>query len=110
MGKSMAHLVAIAGSFSGRPLVSRWLLAWWSFLAAFGVKTLLRLSPEHILGVEQLFAAVKLVCRDVFGVLLGIGRRLAVLKLASCLLGAFLCTFLQPTKVMRKSICLARSE
>jgi len=91
-------------------LDSKWLVAWWSFLAAFGVKSVQRLSPEHVVGVEQLFAAVKLTCRDVFGVLLGFDGRLAVLEVASCLLGAFFCTFVESTKVIRKSICLAQSE
>jgi len=62
------------------------------------------------LQVEQLFAAVLLARRDGFGVLLGSGGRLTVLKMASCLLGALLGIFVGSTKIMRLPICLAHIE
>jgi len=61
-GKSMVHLLAIAGSFSGQPLVSILLVAWCSFLAAFCVEAEQPICPEHVLEVEQLFAAMRLAC------------------------------------------------
>jgi len=67
-------------------------------------------SPERVLRVEQLFAAVLLAGRDVFGVLLGSGGRFTGLKMASCLLGAFSCTLLKSTSDERKFNFLARVE
>jgi len=110
MALSLAHLEAVAGSLSGQNLVSKWLLARCSYLAAFGVESVQPLSPEDVLEVEQLFAAVLLAGRDVFGVLLGSGGRLTVLKMASCQLGGYFCTLLKSTKVKRMLIYLARVE
>jgi len=64
-------------------------VVWCSFLAAFGVETVQPLSPEQVLRVEQLFAAVSLAGRDVSRELLGSGGRLTVLEVAACLLAAF---------------------
>jgi len=102
--------VAVAGSLSGQLFLTRWLLACCSFLATFGVESVQPKSPKQVLGVEQLFAAVLLAGRDVFRVLLGSGGRITVLKMASCLLGAFSCTLLKSTKVKRMLIFLARVE
>ena len=105
-----AHLVAIAGSLSGHIFLSSWLLAWCSFLAAFGVKSVQPLPPDGGNGLEQLFAAVSLAPRDVFGVMLGSGGRFTCLEMARCLLGAFLCTFLVSTSDGRKFDDLAQVE
>jgi len=66
-------------------------------LAAFGVETVQRLSPEHALRVEKLFAAVLLAGRDAIEVLLGFRGRYMSLEMALCLLAAFFCTFLEST-------------
>jgi len=58
MASFMAHLVAVAGSLSGHILMTRWLLACCSFLAAFGVESVQPFSPKQVLRDEQLFAAV----------------------------------------------------
>ena len=102
--------MAVAGSLSGQILMTRWLLAWCSFLATFGVDSVQPFSPEHVLEVEQLFAAVLLAGRDVFGVLLGFAGRFLDLEVASCLLGAFFCALLKSTKVKRMLIYLAQLE
>jgi len=52
MASFSAHLVAVAGSLSGQNMVSRWLLAWCSFLTAFGVESVQPFSPEVVLEVE----------------------------------------------------------
>jgi len=87
--------------------VSKRLLAWCSFLPAFGVESVQPLSPD---GLEQLFAAVSLAPRDVFGVMLGSGGRFTGQEVASRLLGCFLCTFLKSTKKKPMLIYLAQVE
>jgi len=106
----MAHLVAVAGSLSGQIVMTRWLLAWCSFLATFGVESVQPICPEQVLRDEQLFAAVLLAGRDVFGVLLGSDGRFLDLEVASCLLGGYFCIFLKSTKKKRMLISLARVE
>ena len=85
-------------------------MAWCLVLAAFGVESVQPFSPEHALQVEQLFAAVVLPCQDVSRALLGSGGRILSLKMASCLLGAFFCTFIESIKKKRMLIYLAQVE
>jgi len=110
MALFLVNLVAVAGSLSGKIFLSRWLVAWCLVLAAFGVESVQPFSPEHALQVEQLFAAVVLPCRDVSRALLGSGGRILGLKMASCLLGAFFCTFIESIKKKRVLIYLAQVE
>ena len=83
-------------------------MVWCSFLTAFGVATVQPISSEHVIGIEPLFVAVQLAREDAFGVLLGIVGRFLGLEVASCLLGAFLGTFLESTEEGRKFIYLAQ--
>jgi len=53
---------------------------------------------------------MSLARRDASRLLLGINGRFSVLEVASCLLGGYFFTFLEPSKVMRKFICLPRGE
>jgi hypothetical protein len=74
--------------------LSSWLVAMCSFLSAFGVESVQPLSPDGGNGLDQLFAAVLLACRDVFGALLDIDGRFTGQEVASCLLAALFCTSL----------------
>ena len=108
MALFLVNLVAVAGSLSGKIFLSRWLPVWCLFLAAFGVESVQPFSPVGAIGVELLFAAVVLPCRDVSRALLGSGGRILGLKMASSLLGAFFCTFIESIKKKWMLIYLAQ--